>query len=140
VQTESEAHVAPDSYLPSPHDEQTRSEVALGAELSVLPVVQVAQSTQALAFKVLLKVSDGQAVQVRSADFVAGEPTKVPAAQTFVGLHSRFLSGPGGDFSYSSLLHCASAAQTRSWSGLGGLCSNSSSAHAVSGWHDVPSS
>jgi len=66
VQAVSGRHCPPDSYLPVPHFEQTRSEVRLGATLSVSPVAHWLHAVHCAAFTVLLNLPAAHGLHVRS--------------------------------------------------------------------------
>jgi hypothetical protein len=70
VQTVRARHWPLLSYLPTPHVEQIRSEVALGATLWLSPVLHVDQGAQVAALSVLLKVEAAQGLHLRSLAFV----------------------------------------------------------------------
>ena len=114
LQTVSGKQEPPDSYLPAPHVEHTRSEVAVGVTLCVSPVLHCPQGAQAAALSSELNVLAGHAVHVRSEVAVGATLTNVPAAHTLSEAHSRWVLAVGADFSYSVAAHCVSSAHTRS--------------------------
>jgi hypothetical protein len=66
VQAVSDRHCPPDSYLPAPHFEQTRSEARLGATLSVSPVAHWLHAVHCAAFTALLNVPAAHGLHARS--------------------------------------------------------------------------
>jgi hypothetical protein len=104
----------PDSYLPAPHVEQTRSDVAVGATLCVSPDLHVDHLAQAAALSEELKAPLAQGAHLRSATADGATLTNAPAAHTLSDSHSRLVSAVGATFSYSVALHSTRAAQIRS--------------------------